>query len=140
MGLLLHSFCAEGLYNTVTSCERMSGTEETLRPTDTELLRLDDDAWKSPGKPQNFAEVYGAILSYRSLRRCPLTLTELRESVPINIPDLAGAAGLDSQTIRNAESGQRISARSAKAIADALSSLLKRPVRAQEIERLKVRI
>jgi len=69
-----------------------------------------------------------------------VTLTELRESVPVNIPDLARAAGLDPQTIRNAEAGQRISARSAKAIADALGGFLERPVRVQEIEGLKVRI
>jgi transcriptional regulator with XRE-family HTH domain len=69
-----------------------------------------------------------------------MTLAELRESVPVNIPDLAKAAGLDPQTIRNAEAGQRISARSAKAIADALSSLLNRPIHVREIDGLKVRI
>ncbi len=68
-----------------------------------------------------------------------MTLTELRESVPINIPDLARAAGIDAQTIRNAEAGQRISARTAKAIADALSGLLGRAVHVKDIDGLKVR-
>lgn len=68
-----------------------------------------------------------------------MTLTELRESVPINIPDLARAAGIDAQTIRNAEAGQRISARTAKAIADALSGLLGRTVHVKDIDGLKVR-
>ncbi len=52
-----------------------------------------------------------------------MTLTELRESVPMNIPDLARASGVDAQTIRNAEAGQRIYARSARAIAEALRGL-----------------
>lgn len=69
-----------------------------------------------------------------------MTLAELRESVPINIPDLAKQAGLDPQTIRNAEAGRRISARSAKAIADALGVLLNKTIRVQEIQGLKVRI
>lgn len=68
-----------------------------------------------------------------------MTLTELRESVPVNVPDLARATGLDPQTIRNAEAGQRISARSAKAIADALSEMLGRTIRVQDIDGLKVR-
>lgn len=37
-----------------------------------------------------------------------MTLTELRESVPMGIPELAKAANVDAQTIRNAEAGQRI--------------------------------
>jgi len=69
-----------------------------------------------------------------------VTLAQLRESVPINIPDLARAAGLDPQTIRNAEAGQRISARSAKAIADALGEMLGRTIRVQDIDGLQVRI
>jgi transcriptional regulator with XRE-family HTH domain len=69
-----------------------------------------------------------------------VTLTQLRESVPVNIPDLARAAGLDPQTIRNAEAGQRVSARSAKAIADALGQMLGRTIRVQEIDGLQVRI
>lgn len=69
-----------------------------------------------------------------------VTLAQLRESVPINIPDLARAAGLDPQTIRNAEAGQRISARSAKAIADAFSEMLGRTIRVQDIDGLQVRI
>ena len=68
-----------------------------------------------------------------------MTLTELRESVPVNIPDLARAARIDPQTIRNAEAGQRISARTAKAIADALAQMLDRPVHVRDIEGLQVR-
>jgi hypothetical protein len=69
-----------------------------------------------------------------------VTLTQFRESVPVNITDLARAAGLDPQTIRNAEAGHRISARSAKAIADALGQMLGRTIRVQEIDGLQVRI
>ncbi len=69
-----------------------------------------------------------------------MTLTELRESVPMNIPDLARAAGVDPQTIRNAEAGQRISARTAKAIADALSDALGRTIRVRDIDGLQVRL
>jgi transcriptional regulator with XRE-family HTH domain len=68
-----------------------------------------------------------------------MTLTELRESVPMNIPELARAAGLDDQTIRNAENGQRISVRTAKAIAQALSAELGRTIRVQDIDGLQVR-
>ena len=68
-----------------------------------------------------------------------MTLTELRESVPMNIPELARAAGLDDQTIRNAESGQRISVRTAKAIAQALSRELGRTIKVQDIDGLQVR-
>ena len=69
-----------------------------------------------------------------------MTLTELRESVPVNIPDLARAAGVDPQTIRNAEAGQRISARTAKAIADALSNMLGRTIHVKDIDGLQVRV
>lgn len=68
-----------------------------------------------------------------------MTLTELRESVPVNIPDLARAAGVDPQTIRNAEAGQRVSARTAKALADALSDMLGRTIHVRDIDGLKVR-
>ena len=68
-----------------------------------------------------------------------MTLTELRESVPMNIPDLARAAGVDPQTIRNAEAGQRVSARTAKAIADALSDALGQTIRVRDIDGLQVR-
>lgn len=68
-----------------------------------------------------------------------MNLTELRESVPMGIPELARAAGVDDQTIRNAESGQRINVRTARAIAQALSDALGRTIRVQEIEGLQVR-
>lgn len=68
-----------------------------------------------------------------------MNLTELRESVPMNIPELARAAGIDAQTIRNAESGQRISVKSARAIAEALSEALGRTIRVQDIDSLQVR-
>jgi transcriptional regulator with XRE-family HTH domain len=58
----------------------------------------------------------------------------------MNVPDLARAAGVDPQTIRNAESGQRISARTAKAIADALSAQLGRTIHVKDIEGLQVRL
>ncbi len=69
-----------------------------------------------------------------------MTLTELRESVPMNIPELARAAGVDDQTIRNAENGQRISVRTARAIAQALSQELGRTIRVQDIDGLQVRV
>jgi len=68
-----------------------------------------------------------------------MTLTELRESVPMNIPELARAAGVDAQTIRNAESGQRISVRTARVIAQALSEVLGRTIQVRDIEGLQVR-
>ena len=68
-----------------------------------------------------------------------MTLTQLRESVPMGIPELARAAGVDDQTIRNAESGQRINIRTARAIAQALSDALGRTIQVQEIEGLQVR-
>ena len=69
-----------------------------------------------------------------------MNLTEWRESVPMNIPELARAAGVDNQTIRNAEAGQRISVRTAKAIAQALSDALGRTIRVQDIDDLQVRL
>jgi DNA-binding XRE family transcriptional regulator len=68
-----------------------------------------------------------------------MTLTQLRESVPMGIPELARAAGVDDQTIRNAESGQRINIRTARTIAQALSDALGRTIQVQEIEGLQVR-
>ena len=68
-----------------------------------------------------------------------MTLTELRESVPMNIPELARAAGVDDMTIRNAENGQRVSAKTARAIAQALSRALDRVIRVQDIDGLQVR-
>ncbi len=69
-----------------------------------------------------------------------MTLTEMRESVPMNIPELARAAGVDDMTIRNAENGQRISAKSARAIAQALSEALGRTIQVRDIEGLQVRM
>lgn len=68
-----------------------------------------------------------------------MTLTELRESVPMNIPDLARASGVDAQTIRNAEAGQRIFAKTARAIAEALSEALGRNIQVRDIDGLQVR-
>jgi DNA-binding XRE family transcriptional regulator len=68
-----------------------------------------------------------------------MTLTQLRESVPMGIPELARAAGVDDQTIRNAESGQRINIRTARSIAQALSDALGRIIQVQDIEGLQVR-
>lgn len=68
-----------------------------------------------------------------------MTLTELRESVPMGIPELGKAAGVDAQTIRNAEAGQRIYAKTARQIAEALSKVLGRTIRVQDIDGLQVR-
>jgi len=57
----------------------------------------------------------------------------------MGIPELARAAGVDDQTIRNAESGQRINIKTARAIAHALSDALGRTIQVQEIEGLQVR-
>ncbi len=57
----------------------------------------------------------------------------------MNTPELARAAGLDDQTIRNAESGQRISVKTARAIAQALSDALGRTIQVRDIEGLQVR-
>ena len=69
-----------------------------------------------------------------------MTLTELRESVPMSIPELAIAASVDDQTIRNAENGQRVTARVARAIAQALSEALGRTIQVRDIDGLQVRM
>ena len=69
-----------------------------------------------------------------------MTLTEYRESIPMSIPELARRAGVDPQTIRNAESGQRISPRVAKGIAEALSAALGHEITYRDIEGLDVRL
>ena len=69
-----------------------------------------------------------------------MTLTELRESVPMGIPELAKAANVDPQTIRNAEAGQHIYAKTARAIAEALSEALGRTIQVRDIDGLKVRL
>ncbi len=68
-----------------------------------------------------------------------MTLTELRESVPMSVTELARAAEVDDQTIRNAESGQRVYVKTARTIAQALSDALGRTIRVQEIDGLQVR-
>ena len=68
-----------------------------------------------------------------------MTLTELRESVPLTMKELGDAAGVDQQTIRNAESGQRVNIRTARAIAEALSQKLGQTIRVQDIDGLQVR-
>ena len=69
-----------------------------------------------------------------------MTLTEYRESIPMSVPELARAAGIDPQTLRNAENGQRISARVARTIAEALSEALGRTITYRDIEGLDVRL
>jgi predicted transcriptional regulator len=68
-----------------------------------------------------------------------MTLTQLRESVPMSIPELAREARVDDQTVRNAENGQRISARVARSLAEALSNALGRTIQVRDIEGLQVR-
>ncbi len=68
-----------------------------------------------------------------------MTLTELRESVPMTISELARAANVDDQTIRNAEKGQRISVQTARGIAQALSRELGRTIQVRDIDELQVR-
>ncbi len=58
----------------------------------------------------------------------------------MSVPELARAAGIDPQTLRNAESGQRISARVARTIAEALSEALGRTITYRDIEGLDVRL
>lgn len=69
-----------------------------------------------------------------------MTLTELRESVPMSIPELARAAGVDDQTVRNAENGQRVSARVARLLAQALSEALGKTIQVRDIDGLQVRM
>lgn len=68
-----------------------------------------------------------------------MTLTQLRESVPMSIPELAREARVDDQTVRNAENGQRISARVARSLAEALSNTLGRTIQVRDIDGLQVR-
>jgi len=58
----------------------------------------------------------------------------------MSVPELARAAGIDPQTLRNAENGQRISARVARTIAEALSEALGRTITYRDIEGLDVRL
>lgn len=69
-----------------------------------------------------------------------MTLTEYRESIPMSVPELARRANVDAQTIRNAESGQRISARVARNIAEALSEAVGRTINYRDIDGLDVRL
>lgn len=69
-----------------------------------------------------------------------MTLTEYRESIPMSVPELARRANVDAQTVRNAESGQRISARVARSIAEALSETLGRTITYRDISGLNVRL
>ncbi len=68
-----------------------------------------------------------------------MTLTELRESVPMTISELAIKAGVSDQTIRNAEEGQRVSLQTARGIAQALSRELGRTIQVRDIDGLQVR-
>jgi DNA-binding XRE family transcriptional regulator len=68
-----------------------------------------------------------------------MTLKELRESVPMTVQELATAAGVSNQTIRNAEEGQRISLPIARNIAEALSRELGRTIQVRDIDELQVR-
>lgn len=68
-----------------------------------------------------------------------MTLTELRESIPLSIPELARRADIDAQTVRNAEEGKRVTARVARALAAALSEALGKPITAKDIEGLNFR-
>ena len=68
-----------------------------------------------------------------------MTLEELRKSVPMTTQELAIAAGVSDQTIRNAEEGQRVSLQTARSIAEALSAKLGRTIRVQDIDGLQVR-
>jgi len=58
----------------------------------------------------------------------------------MGVSELARAAGVDDQTIRNAESGQRIYAKTARAIAQALSEALGKPIQVRDIDGLQVRL
>ena len=68
-----------------------------------------------------------------------MTLKELRESVPMTVQELATAARVSNQTIRNAEEGQRISLPVARNIAEALSRELGRTIQVRDIDGLQVR-
>lgn len=57
----------------------------------------------------------------------------------MTVAELGQAAGVDQQTIRNAENGQRINLRTARAIAQALSKELGRSIRVKDIDGLQVR-
>lgn len=68
-----------------------------------------------------------------------MNLTEWRKSASLSIPELARAAEVDNQTIRNAEEGKRINVSTARAIAQALSEASGQTVQIQDIEGLNVR-
>lgn len=68
-----------------------------------------------------------------------MNLTELRESIPMSINELAREAGVDPATIRSAEAGQRVNAKTARAIAEAISEALGQTIRVRDIKGLQVR-
>ncbi|MBO0782083.1 MAG: helix-turn-helix transcriptional regulator [Ktedonobacteraceae bacterium] len=67
-----------------------------------------------------------------------MTLKEFRVELGWNHKKLAEEAGLSRQAISHAESGQRISAITAKALADALSKGYDRQILVREIEGLNI--
>jgi transcriptional regulator with XRE-family HTH domain len=67
-----------------------------------------------------------------------MTLLAYRESLGWSRAELAREAKLDYQTVTKAENGERITGRSARAIASALSTALGRTISIQEISGLNV--
>ena len=67
-----------------------------------------------------------------------MTLKEYRVELGWNHTRLGQEAGLSRQAIGNAESGQRITAATAKSLADALSRGFGRPIMVRDIEGLNI--
>ncbi len=68
-----------------------------------------------------------------------MNLPDFRDSIPWSRAELARQANLDYQTVTKAENGEVISAKSARAIVNALSHALGRTVTLREIEGLNVK-
>lgn len=67
-----------------------------------------------------------------------MTLNDLRINLGWNIQQLATAARVSFNSVKRAEAGERITAATAKAIADALSTAYGREIRPTDIEGLNI--
>ncbi len=69
-----------------------------------------------------------------------MTLEEYRGLLSWSQAELARQAGLNNQTVSNAERGEPISSKTALAICNALSKALGRQILAKDIDGLNVRL
>ncbi len=66
------------------------------------------------------------------------TLTELRLQAHLSVAELSRRANVDRKTVERAEAGQPVQDVKAYAIVEALSNILGRPIRLDEVEGLNI--